>query len=225
MNKVVIKESNGYTITKKGEVYNKDNRRMSTVVNQSGYEQLGIRMLNGTRKWFVVHRLVASHFIDNPEDKPHVNHIDGNKLNNHVSNLEWCTPKENMLHAVNVLGKGVGNNNANRIISEEDAHVICKLMQVGHTNYEIAEALNLTLGIVTSIRSKNSWKRISDLYKIPKKSRVISEITARWLCEQIASGKSTKEILSLTTNPKITRYVIYDMKRRGLYSDISKDYF
>ena len=50
---------------------------------------------------FLVHRVVAQHFIPNTEDKPFVNHLDNNGLNNHVSNLEWCTHSENMVHAQN----------------------------------------------------------------------------------------------------------------------------
>lgn len=52
------------------------------------------------RKNLKIHRLVALNFIDNPLSKPFVNHIDGDKLNNDIRNLEWCTPLENTTHAI-----------------------------------------------------------------------------------------------------------------------------
>ena len=70
------------------------------VEKYNGYLQVGLRK-NGKRKYFSVHQLVAIHFIDNPENKPQVNHIDCNKQNNHFSNLEWVTSSENQLHARN----------------------------------------------------------------------------------------------------------------------------
>lgn len=71
---------------------------LTTIVSKSGY--CVVNMMNlGKLKVGKIHRLVAQAFIPNPENKPEVNHKDGNKLNNHVSNLEWCTGKENMQHA------------------------------------------------------------------------------------------------------------------------------
>lgn len=64
----------------------------------TGYLYVGL-FKNGTSKKIAIHRLVAMAFIDNPESKTQVNHRDGNKLNNHVSNLEWCTVAENNQHA------------------------------------------------------------------------------------------------------------------------------
>ena len=60
---------------------------------------------NGIKKMFSIHRLVAIHFIPNPQNKPFVNHIDGNRHNNNVSNLEWVTSNENMRHSYYVLNK------------------------------------------------------------------------------------------------------------------------
>lgn len=66
---------------------------------------------NGKAKRCSIHRLVAKAFIPNPDNKPEVNHIDGNPLNNHVSNLEWATRIENQRHAYATgLNKGVQKN-------------------------------------------------------------------------------------------------------------------
>lgn len=62
----------------------------------NNYISLSLKCKNGKRKKFLLHRLVAETFIENPKNYPIINHIDENKQNNNINNLEWCTQKHNM---------------------------------------------------------------------------------------------------------------------------------
>lgn len=75
-------------------------------LNRCGYYYVNLYK-NHKRKTFTVHRLVATAFIANPENKSQINHIDGNKQNNCINNLEWCNQSENEQHKRNVLNKAV----------------------------------------------------------------------------------------------------------------------
>lgn len=86
-----------YTIDKKGRVYSEFKKGyLNTSDNGHGYEVVSLKK-SGCREWIktYVHRLVALAFVPNPENKPQVNHIDENKRNNNVENLNWMTHKEN----------------------------------------------------------------------------------------------------------------------------------
>ena len=76
----------------------KTNRIFKPCVTKNGYYQVAIP-INGKQKTVYIHRLVANNFIANPNNYNEINHIDGNKLNNNVSNLEWCTRNHNIKEA------------------------------------------------------------------------------------------------------------------------------
>lgn len=89
----------------------KPERELTYTLNNRGYHSVSI-----TKKTFMVHRLIAQAFIPNTENKPQVNHKDGNKLNNKLENLEWVTPKENSKHAADMglkTGVALANSLAN----------------------------------------------------------------------------------------------------------------
>lgn len=74
-------------------------RKMKPTKTKKGYLSIALTSRNKKRKTIMVHRLVSLAFIPNPENKPQINHIDCDKMNNHVSNLEWSTNGENQIHA------------------------------------------------------------------------------------------------------------------------------
>lgn len=111
-----------YEVSNLGNV-RKDGEIVEPYEDVSGYMKVKVVLIYGTmRIW--LHRLIASIFIENPENKLQVNHIDGNKHNNTVSNLEWVTNSENQIHRATVLGKdNAGESNPMYGIKEEKSPV------------------------------------------------------------------------------------------------------
>ena len=90
-----MKENEKYQISDCGNVKNKKSGRiLKTTISNKGYKRF-IIYLNKKAKCFYIHRVVANNFIENPHNYKEVNHINENKLDNHVSNLEYCDSKYN----------------------------------------------------------------------------------------------------------------------------------
>ena len=103
----------------------------------TGYKKVEL-CKDGKRKGFKVHRLVAIAFIPNPDNKPEVNHIDGNKINNNIDNLEWVTSSENSVHAYET---GL-NPNKKELDEKEIIYMYCELNM---TMQEIAKHFNVPI--------------------------------------------------------------------------------
>jgi len=88
-----------YEIDELGNIYGVNGMQMAPQLTEKGYLKIGVQLVNGYKR-FRIHRLVAMAFMGVPEEKMEVNHLDCNKLNNCVDNLEWVTRKENHKHAI-----------------------------------------------------------------------------------------------------------------------------
>jgi len=92
---IKIKDYENYTINILGEIKNiKTGRILKYSTDKDGYYKIGLSK-NSVQKIYSIHRLIAQHFIPNPENKPFIDHKDNNKKNNSIDNLRWCSSLEN----------------------------------------------------------------------------------------------------------------------------------
>lgn len=113
---------------------------------------------NKISKTHKIHRLVAKYFVNTVENKEQVNHIDGNKQNNHYSNLEWCTTQENTKHALeNGLANARGEKHgASKLIPEN----VIDIRNSSLSPKELSIKYNICFQIVSDIKLRKRWKHI-----------------------------------------------------------------
>lgn len=131
--------------------------------NQSGYLMVNI-YYNHSWHLVSVHRIVALMFIPNPLNKPEVNHIDGNKLNNSVSNLEWVTHQENVIHATKtgLNPVRVGFNAANNKYTESQISNVIKMLKKDPSNMsKISRKTGIPIDTVFLIKSGRRYNELS----------------------------------------------------------------
>lgn len=121
--------------------------------NGCGYLYLRVKPCG---KLYKVHRLVAMAFIPNPENKPQVNHIDGNKSNNHYKNLEWCSVKENIVHAWKTgLNKARYGKDSKHKTPVNQYDIDGKFIASYNTTKEAAQAVGVHPNAITN--AINGW--------------------------------------------------------------------
>jgi hypothetical protein len=111
-------------------------------------------------KKFTIHRLVAKAFIENHLDKPEVNHINGNKHDNRVENLEWVTKSENQKHAImSGLRHTRGEKNSQCKLSEEK---VIKIYNSNKRTSELSKEYNISQPTICDIRKGRSWTHLTN---------------------------------------------------------------
>lgn len=141
------------SVYENGEVF-RNGRKLKHQICKHGYHRVWvIRKSDGKRFGSGIHRLVAMAFLPNHENKSSVNHMDCNKSNNHVSNLEWCNHKENMRHAhANGLVRAGRKGYEDRITHKHRA--INFLRSNGWDRDDVAAAFNITPEMVSMVTSR-----------------------------------------------------------------------
>lgn len=132
---------------------------LKTHLMTSGYQQLNLYK-NKTHKKHSIHRLVAEHFISNPNNKSEVNHMDGDKLNNHSDNLEWLTHAENFAHAYGNIFDNKGENHGNSKLKNKEVYDIKKSLKLGRTYKELSEKYNVSRTTINYIAIGRTWRHI-----------------------------------------------------------------
>ena len=161
------KSKNGFCITK--------GRELKQVLNKKGYPEVRLRK-NGCHTR-LVHKLVASAFMTKPEGCTQINHINGIKTDNQVSNLEWVTNSQNQKHAY-LLGlqpSRAGENNSRALIKNEDVTNFKILYNSGKSIKEACDALGIKLNTGRQIIYGQSWK--SNETKVIKRDDRFKPIT------------------------------------------------
>ncbi len=144
-----------YVVYNDGTIYSLQSKIfMKSQENTNGY--LFVKMSGKLKS---IHRLVGKLFIPNPDNKKEINHIDGNKQNNNVDNLEWVSPSENIQHKINKLGKDHrGSKNGMAKLTLEDVDKIKMLYQAGYTQKKLGEMFNITQGKISKVVNGKSYK-------------------------------------------------------------------
>lgn len=166
-------------------------RLMKPLIGKTGYYYVQLVDKNGIQKHRKNHRLVALTFIPNPENKPFVNHINGNKLDNRIENLEWCTASENNIHAVKLglLKSTRGSKNGGSKLNEGNILEIRRLhFERNYKQADLAILFDVVPSVITAIVNGRTWRHVEHKYLDKIK-------TSAPKGEEHHNSKLTKEII------------------------------
>lgn len=129
---------------------------LNPTIDNHGYFRIGL-MIDGERKFYRIHRLVAEAFIPNPFNLPEVNHINGVKTDNRVENLEWCTQRENVQHAFRTGLAAQGEKHYEAKLTNEQARYV-RDNPNGLTGAQLAAKFGVCVTKINAIRRGETYQ-------------------------------------------------------------------
>ena len=152
-----------YIIYTDGRIFSTlSNKFIDTPLDRYGYKKC-VLFKDKIRNYKAVHRVVAETFVLNPYNKPQVNHIDGNKLNNCMLNLEWCDNDYNIKHAIALSLKKnhvKGCDVYNAKLSNEEVKYIKRMWALGLSQSSIGEILGYSHKLIHKVVNNKSYKDV-----------------------------------------------------------------
>lgn len=220
-----LPEYPNYKIYEEGFVVSPRNKVLSVYKNNAGYCFVGMKNVFGENKKVRLHRIVAQAFLPNKYNLPEVNHIDGDKSNNNLNNLEWVTSEQNKHHA---WGLGLYQNKTedhyNAVLSNEEVHSICELLSKNVSNSVIAELYGVDRSIIAHIKAGDTWKDISNLYEITRKLKPRkNKNDIHEVCKLLSECVSFNDIIKIF--PQFNKKDLYRIKNKQTHKNISDLYF
>lgn len=226
----------GYLVSKHGDVFSIKKglpKKMKPQKQKNGYLLIHLH-LNGKSYYRWIHRMVAEVFIPNPNNKPQINHKDGNKENNKVPNLEWVTAKENIQHAyLNKLHPtSKGENSPNAKLSVDDVRDISSMIESNkYTLKEISQKTNISYYSIYLIYMKKEWTEITKDYDFSNfnkfsKNRGFSKLNEKQvhsICKDIKSGDLNGR--EIAQKYGVFESTVYKIHRGKTWKDIAMQYF
>lgn len=152
-----------YAISKDGTILSLlTDQYVNTSVDTNGYLKVTLHK-DGSTYTRRVHILVAQQFIPNPDNLPVVNHIDGNKQNPNVTNLEWCTQQDNVIHAHRT---GLQTKTSDKVVVRGDGRVYRSLTEAAKDNNISKSAISKVINGTRKTAGGHEWKEVKNATKI-----------------------------------------------------------
>ena len=174
------------------------------------------------KKYFKrIARLKAQLFIPNPYNLPEVDHINGNRLDDDINNLEWVTSEENIQRAKNLgIQTQIGEKSHLAILTENEVREICIKLEQGYSCKELAEKYNISRTEISDIKNGKVWNHVSSNYNIIKGKRntlMIEDVIQ--ICFLLKDGVKQKDIAKMFN---VTPDTIGKIKRKERWADVTE---